>query len=157
VSAGALFTDQLAGARGQYLASALSLSGGVGGGVKPWVKPAHKLPMLVLWGGPTDNCLGLIHFNVISKTLEDELTRAGHFMVECVHNCGHAEPPFEPPAMLSKYAGLWDFVLDHPFWLGAGESPYNTAGLPSDIPPFCAIGAGAATPRTGACPDKPGC
>lgn len=157
VSAGALFTDQLAGARGQYLSSALSLSGGVGGGVKPWGKPAHKLPMIVLWGGPTDNCLGVIRFNVISKTLEDELTRDGHFLVECVHNCGHAEPPFETPAMLSKYAGLWDFVLDHPYWLKAGESPYKTSGLPSDMPSFCAIGAGSATPRTGVCPDKPGC
>lgn len=157
VSAGALFTDQLAGARSQYLASALSLSGGVGGGVKPWGKPAHKLPMMVLWGGPTDSCFGVIRFNVISKTLENELTRDGHFLLECVHNCGHAEPPFESPAMLSKYAGLWDFVLDHPFWLGAGESPYKTSGLPANMPSFCAIGAGSATPRTGVCPDKPGC
>ena len=79
---------------------ALSLSGGVGGGVKPWGKPAHKLPMMVLWGGPTDSCFGVIRFNVISKTLENELTRDGHFLLECVHNCGHAEPPNHRPGSL---------------------------------------------------------
>ncbi len=47
--------------------------------------------------------------------------------------------------------------IEPEFWLKAGESPYKTSGLPSDMPPFCAIGAGAATPRTGVCPDKPGC
>ena len=51
VSAGALFTSQLAQGRAQYLASAISLSGGVGeegsGVVKPWKTPARKVPMMV--------------------------------------------------------------------------------------------------------------
>src|SRR5207244_608253 len=43
VSAGALFTDQLVGARGEYLSSFLSLSGGVDGYAKPWGHSSHKI------------------------------------------------------------------------------------------------------------------
>jgi predicted esterase len=157
VSAGALFTDQLAAGRGQYLASALSLSGGVGSFAKPFGNPSHKMPFLVLWGGPNDKCVGIIDFNKASKDLEDALVKGGHFMVECVHNCAHAEPPVDPVPGFSRYASLWQFVFDHPYWLGAGESPYKAGGLPSVYPSWCAIGKGMAKPRTGACPNPPGC
>lgn len=157
VSAGALFTAQLAGKRSQYLSSALVLSGGVSGITKPFGTPAHKLPTMVLWGGSMDNCLGLVDFNDASKKLEDELIKGGHFFLECIHNCGHAEPPFDTPMGLSKYAGLWNFVFDHPYWLDPGVSPYTMVGLPTGMPGWCAIGKGKATPRTGMCPDKPGC
>ena len=157
VSAGAMFTDQLAAARSKYLASAMSLSGGVGGVAKPWGKPMRKLPMMVLWGGMKDNCLGLVNFEVASKNLEAELTRDKHFFLECVHNCGHAEPPLDAPAMMSKYASLWNFVFDHPYWLTDGDSPYLRTGVPTDFPSWCAIGAGKSVPRTGICPSKPGC
>ena len=157
VSAGALFTDQLATGRNQYLASALSLSGGVEGVAKKWGNPARKLPMLVLWGGAMDNCLGLVNFQTASKALETQLVKDGHFFVECVHNCGHAEPPLDAPAMMTKYAAFWEFVFAHPYWLGTGESPYKTSGLPAGMPSWCAIGAGSAPPRTGICTEKPGC
>ncbi len=157
VSAGALFTDQLATGRNKYLASAMSLSGGVEGVAKKWGNPPRKLPMLVLWGGSTDICAGLVNFQTASKALETQLVKDGHFFVECVHNCGHAEPPLEAPAMLSKYAAFWEFAFAHPYWLGTGESPYKASGLPSSYPSWCSIGAGSATPRTGMCPDKPGC
>ena len=157
VSAGALFTDQLATGRNQYLASALSLSGGVEGVAKKWGNPARKLPMLVLWGGAMDNCLGLVNFQTASKALETQLVKDGHFFVECVHNCGHAEPPLDAPAMMTKYAAFWEFVFAHPYWLGTGESPYKLSGLPAGMPSWCAIGAGSATPRTGVCTEKPGC
>ncbi len=156
VSAGALFTDQLAAARGKWLASAESLSGGVGGFVRPWGHPSHKLPMLVLWGGPTDACYNVINFQTESRALEDALASDGDFFVECIHNCGHGEPPFDAPMGLSRYAGLWDFVFDHPYWLKAGESPYRAGGLPAALPSWCGIGKGSAVPRTGAC-DPPGC
>ncbi|WP_434423622.1 hypothetical protein [Nannocystis pusilla] len=61
VSAGALFTSQLAGGRGDVLSSFMSLSGGTGGAIKPWTAPAHKMPAMVLWGGPDDFCI-LIDF-----------------------------------------------------------------------------------------------
>lgn len=157
VSAGALFTSQLAAGRNQFLASALSLSGGVGGFAKPWGRPSRKLPMLVLWGGSKDQCLGLVNFQTTSKALEAELVKDGHFLLECVHNCGHAEPPLDAVGALTKYAAFWDFVFAHPYWLGKGESPYKTSGLPTNFPAWCGLGAGSATPRTGICTEKPGC
>jgi predicted esterase len=149
VSAGALFTSAIvAPLRGQYLSSFLSLSGGVGGVIKPWQSSAHKMPAIVLWGGPTDNCAGLLSFEDLSHSLEDGLTADGHFFLECVHNCGHAQPPFDGAATTT--APLWRFILDHPYWLPDGESPYQS-GIPADVPTWCAIGAGSATPRTGEC------
>lgn len=161
VSAGALFTDQLASARSQYLASALSLSGGVGDGsgspVKPWGSPVHKLPMFVLWGGPLDICI-VINFQTGSRNLEAALQKDGNFILECVHNCKHGEPPMDAPPGMSKYASLWRFIFDHPYWLAPGDSPYKTSGIPTGagFPSWCGIGARSAVPRTGACP-APGC
>ena len=152
VSAGALFTDQLAAHRAHHISSFLSLSGGTGGVIRPWGKPDRKLPGLVLWGGPTDNCFGLLSFDTLSKTLEDDLTAEGNFFLECIHNCGHSEPPLDPPADgTSIYGALWGFFLDHPYWLGGGESPYQDSGLPANMPKWCDIGKGSATPREGPC------
>jgi len=157
VSAGALWTDQLAHRRSEYLSSFMSLSGGVGGlMIKPWQKPARAVPGMVLWGGPTDNCASVFSFQTLSKQLEKDLTDSGSFFLECVHNCGHSEPPFAS-GVSSKYQGLWDFVLDHPYWLPAGQSPYQTLGIPSSVPEWCGIGAGSAQPRTGACIDGSKC
>jgi predicted esterase len=156
VSAGALFTDQLAGGRGQYLASIVSLSGGTGGLIKPFGNPEHRMPAIVLWGGPTDNCFGVMNFEQSSKDLEQALTARNHFFLECVHNCGHAEPPIDAAPGLTSYASMWQFVLDHPYWLGPNESPY-AKGLPELFPSWCAIGAASAMPRTGVCPGSPGC
>jgi poly(3-hydroxybutyrate) depolymerase len=157
VSAGALFTDLLAGHRSEHLASFLSLSGGVGGVIRAWGNPAHKLPGMVLWGGPTDTCAGLFSFNSLSATLESALEKDGHFFLECVHNCGHAEPPMAGAAGFSKYQALWQFAKDHPYWLPAGASPYLTEGLPSAMPEWCGIGKGSAKPREGVCLDPSQC
>jgi hypothetical protein len=155
VSAGALFTDQLVGARSEYFSSFVSLSGGVAYPsptklLLPWTVPSHPLPALVLWGGSMDDCL-LIEFQPASKALEQDLSQQCSFMVECVHNCGHSEPPFTAAQGLTVYAALWEFALDHPYWLPTGTSPYTTGGLPPGMPTWCAIGAGNAVPRTGAC------
>ena len=158
VSAGALFTDQLIGARSDYLSSFISLSGGVSGGfIKPYASPPppHSAPGIVLWGGTSDICI-IINFQTCSQALEKDLTADCNFVVECIHNCGHGEPPFDPDAGTSLYAGLWQFALDHPYWLPQGTSPYTTKGLPTDMPAWCAIGVGNATPRTGMC-NPPGC
>jgi hypothetical protein len=52
---------------------------------------------------------------------------------------------------MTKYAGMWQFAFDHPFWLPAGQSPYTSKSLPTGMPDWCAIGAGNAVPRTGPC------
>ena len=50
-------------------------------------------------------------------------------------------------------AGMWEFALNHPFWLPAGQSPYLTTGLPAGMPEWCAIGGGNSIPRSGGgCP-----
>ncbi len=157
VSAGALFTQILASGRGELLSSFVSLSGGSGGLIQPWNGSDNKMPAMVLWGGPKDNCLGLMDFNQTSQTLESELAADGHFVLECIHNCGHAAPPFEVPNAPTAFAPMWEFVLQHPAWLTPGTSPYQTEGIPEAIPPWCGIGVGSATPRTGECAEGSQC
>lgn len=157
VSAGALFTSLLAGGRGEYLSSILSLSGGVGGFIKNWTSSPHQMPAMVLWGGQADNCFGLMDFEATSHNLEAGLQDDGHFFIECVHNCGHSEPPMEVPEALTKFTSLWEFMLDHPYWLEPGDSPYLDGGIPPSIPEWCGIGAGSAVQRTGECTEESGC
>jgi len=159
VSAGALWTQVLASKRGKYLSSIESLSGGEGSqGVRGWGGSEHKMPAMVLWGGPTDNCLGVFSFEALSKSLEKKLENQGHFVVECVHNCGHSVPPFEPlPSSPTTFGVLWEFVLDHPLWLKGGESPWKKDGFPDGFPGWCGMGVGKAVPRTGPCKDKSQC
>lgn len=162
VSAGALFTDQLAPARSNVIASFLSLSGGVAGSapscsvglpcLQPWTSPKQRdMPALVLWGGPMNTCV-VIDFQPASQNLEVALTAEGSFFIECEHNCEHNVPPFVAPAGMTQFAAFWDFVYDHPYWLPKGESPYKTRGLPSSFPSWCsAKGKGTAVERTGVC------
>ncbi len=155
VSAGALFTAQLASGRGQHLSSILSLSGGTGGAVlRPWGGSLHKMPAMVLWGGAQDFCVA-VDFNLASQDLEQNLEAEGHFVLECVHNCMHSAPPFEVGDGDTAFAPLWSFMMSHPYWLDAGDSPYLESGVPEDMPEWCAAGVGQATERVGECgPDQ---
>lgn len=158
VSAGALFTPVLAGQRGDYLSSMVILSGGTGGNlIQPWAGSAHKMAAMVLWGGPTDNCFTIMDFVKTSQDLEGNLASDGHFFLECIHNCGHSAPPFGDPNNRTEFAPMWEFVLDHPYWLAPGESPYTSEGIPASFPDWCGIGAGSATPRVGECTEPSGC
>jgi len=157
VSAGAMFSAMLASRHGEHLSSFISLSGGTGGNfVKPWTPAPNRMPALILWGGPQDICLG-VDFHENSQELEAALEADNHFIVECVHDCTHATPPFShlDPA-LPTYAPTWEFFLDHPFWMADGESPYRdyvelTGALPPAWPDWCAVGAGNAVIRDGVC------
>lgn len=158
VSAGALWTSQLATLRSQRLASMVSLSGGTGGIVRGWSTTPHRLPSLVLWGGPSDMYpanIPVMNFETASHDLEGALSTDGHFLLECTHNCGHAVPPFDAPASGALlFDTVWRFVLDHPYWLPAGKSPYAGKPLPAAYPAWCGQGKGSATPRPNgaACP-----
>jgi len=157
VSAGALWTSQLAIHRSEYLSSMISLSGGTGGdGIRPWRTSAHKLPSLVLWGGPRDECV-VLNFENLSRDLSGNLERDGHFLIECVHNCGHAVPPVTPVEGRSIFAPFWEFGFNHPYWLRDGESPYLETGLPEGFPSWCSIGRGSASMREGMCEGDSGC
>ena len=166
VSAGALFTDQLAQGRSTTLSSFLSMSGGVNDTIiRGWNTVPHPLPGIVLWGGdgpPTMDgvkdilgCLGIgMDFSVASKDMETALVANGNFFIECKHNCGHVEPPLPTPADgETPFAGMWEFAWNHPYWLAPGDSPYLTTGLPDTLPSWCGIGANSAVPRSGSgCP-----
>ncbi|MGE0790036.1 MAG: PHB depolymerase family esterase [Sandaracinaceae bacterium] len=158
ISAGALWSAQLLQLRSERLASAIILSGGVGPAttngfidVQGWRGAAHRTPVLLAWGGPTDACGA--DFNRASMNLGAALTSAGHFVEECLHNCGHAAPPVDPMVGLPI---LWRFALDHPYWLEDGESPYLAVGLPEGTPDWCATSYGGASIRTGACSSEGG-
>ncbi|MEM7157545.1 MAG: hypothetical protein AAF799_32195 [Myxococcota bacterium] len=151
VSAGGLFTTQLAAGRGQHLASFMSLSGGSGGAfVRPWSESAHTMPAMVLWGGEQDFCVA-IDFNTVSLELEADLTEDGHFILECIHNCMHTAPPFEVERGATTFAPMWEFAFAHPYWLEPGQSPYLETGVPPQMPEWCGIGMGGSTPREGEC------
>jgi len=153
VSAGALWTAQLAIERSTRLSSVVSLSGGTGDVVRPWKAAPHKVPALVLWGGSNDvypSNFPIVNFSNASKNLESGLSAGSHFVVECVHNCGHDVPPFDVPAAGSgalRFDTIWRFVLDHPYWLPAAASPYASKSLPAAFPAWCGKGVGSATPR----------
>jgi len=152
VSAGALYSAELVASRANRISSFVSVSGGVGSLSRPWGEPARKLPGLVLWGGPTDEYANY-DFNKASLELEDDLTSGGHFFLECVHNCGHDVPPLEAPAGGTKFDAFWRFIIDHPFWMGAGQSRWPSDGMPAGVPTWCGFGKGGAVPR----PDGSGC
>jgi len=152
VSAGALWGNRLANARADRLSSFVSVSGGSGGAFPAWGSVGHRLPAMVLWGGPTDTC-GPFSFDSASRSLESSLSRDGHAVIDCVHNCGHALPPFESG---DPFYPIVHFGLNHPFWLEAGETPYD-AGLPEFFPTWCAVGAAGATPRSGMCAAPSAC
>lgn len=148
ISAGALMTAQLASRRSHVLSSFVSLSGGVGGLARDWTPAPRKLPALVMWGGPDDmypDDIPLAHFDQLSQQLEAGMS--GHLVMECVHNCGHDLPPFDPPlAGAPEFDLIWRFLLDHPFWLPAEQSVYRQV-MPPAAPAWCALGVGAAAPR----------
>jgi hypothetical protein len=143
VSAGGLWVTYLSTtSHVQWLAAVESLSGGLGEEpvlFKMEFKPQpNKFAALVLWGGPTD-WLGL-SFEQASKKYRDALRADGHFVMECVHDKGHAMPPITPPSDgTTKFKPLWEFMLDHPYGLPAGASPYLKTGLPPDMPSWCKI------------------
>lgn len=158
VSAGALWTSQLAQRRAEHLASVVIMSGGVGPGassfvdVRPWTGAKHAMPALVGWGGPTDACAA--NFDTAARNLEQKLAPGGHFVLECVHNCGHAAPPVDDPAVGVRV--LFRFALDHPYWLSPGTSPWRSA-MPEGTPSWCAVGAGNAKRRVGTCDGVKSC
>ena len=141
VSAGGLWTAFLGQRRGQYLSSNLAFSGGYptefGAAWWSWMASPHRFASLVLWGGPSDQ-LG-IDFHQASLRYIDELKGDGHFLVRCEHTGGHGVPPPEPGQTEPPFAVIFQFILDHPYWLD-GTSPLQAEGIPADWPGYCIVG-----------------
>ncbi|MBX3192135.1 MAG: hypothetical protein KF819_34420 [Labilithrix sp.] len=144
VSAGALWATYVSTTEhANRFAGIESLSGGLGADpVGVWkmkyVPQANKFPALVLWGGSQD--VLAVDFAKSSMSYRDELRKDSHFVVQCIHDAGHAIPPVDPPANgTTRFAVLWQFMLDHPYGLAPGDSPYKTKGLPAVFPSWCKV------------------
>ena len=142
VSAGALWVTYLSTTdKVDHLAAVESLSVGLGQ-VGPWTMQyaaqPNKFPAIVLWGGPSDWLV--VDFAAASQKYRDALRQDDHFVVECTHDAGHAMPPIPVPTDGgTRFVMLWQFMLDHPYGLPPGTSPYQEAGLPSSFPSWCQI------------------
>lgn len=143
VSAGALWLTWLSSTEVvDYLASVMSLSGGLGEAYGYWAMeftPRERVfPAFVLNGGSGD-WLGL-DFHGASERYVEALQEDGHFVVACEHDAGHDMPPMEAPVEGgTKFHALWQFMLDHPYGTAAGTSPYDETGLPETYPEWCWI------------------
>lgn len=125
MSAGGLFTSFLAMHRSEDLASTVQFSGGVQNG--QYSQPQTQLPMMLVWGGPTDT-FSSYNFHTATIEFSQSLRDDGHFIVECEHSAGHLPPDNAGPM-------AWTFLKDHP--RGLSPEPWST--LPASLPAFCEI------------------
>jgi poly(3-hydroxybutyrate) depolymerase len=124
MSAGGLWTTYLTVYRSELLASTAPLSGGVN--TAQYVSPTRALPVMVVWGGPSDT-YGTLSFDTTSRDFSSALQSDGSFVVECMHTAGHVIP-----AAAAEYT--WQFFKDHPY--GVDPLPY-VDGLPESMPSYC--------------------
>lgn len=142
VSAGGLWVTFLSSTEQvDHFAAIESISGGLGDVFGAWrmeyTPQENVFPSLVLWGGPLDWLA--LSFQDASLRLIDELRSHDHFVVQCTHEAGHGVPPIEVPEGDTKFRSLWRFMMDHPYGLEPGWSPYLETGLPDVFPEWCSI------------------
>ena len=129
-SAGALWTTFLLTKRGEYLASAVTFSGGVGLGVS-YETPGYNLPVLVVWGGTNDTYGGggfTISFQDESENLIQNLTSDGHFVGKCDHGGGHTVP-------FGGSSWAQEFLFAHTW--NDGSSPFQEEVPDGVFPEYC--------------------
>jgi hypothetical protein len=150
VSAGALWTDQLAHLRSQYLSSFISLSGGVGGfAIKPWGNPQRAIPGMCC--GWSHRWRGAVQLRDAVKSWRN-LTQGSHFLLECI--AADTPATFRRRPEL-KYEGLWHScsipVLAHACAFALrNRGSFHVARVVRHR-------RGNATPKTGACIDPSQC
>lgn len=128
-SAGGLMASAMAVQRSSYVAAAAPNSGGLTRGQTTTLEdPAHVPAMMTLHGGEGDTVI--VNFGETSARLQDVITAAGGFGVDCNHSSGHCGAP----ATLHERG--WEFMQAHPF--GTSPSPYAGA-LPGLFPDYCTI------------------
>ncbi|MEZ4473740.1 MAG: PHB depolymerase family esterase [bacterium] len=128
-SAGALWSSYLVVHRAEYLTAALILSGGTNAFL-PYRTPAYRLPVLLAWGGPTDQYGGVVDFQQTTFDMRDHLRADGHFVVTCEHAGGHVPPP--------GVAG-WGYAFLTQHRIRDTQSPLTAADLEADYPAGCTL------------------
>ena len=128
MSAGGLWSTWLTVHRADTLASSLVMSGGTGQ-VVYYETPAQPIPVLVMWGGPSDTYnegAMQVDFDTQSVQFSEALQADGHLVVECDHGQGHTIP-------LDGIGTIADWLLPHAY---AEPSPFEDGDL-SDLPRYC--------------------
>ncbi|MCA9527247.1 MAG: hypothetical protein KC549_13235, partial [Myxococcales bacterium] len=128
-SAGALWSSYLVVHRAEYLTAALILSGGTNAFL-PYRTPAYRLPVLLAWGGPTDQYGGVVNFQETTLQMRDRLRADGHVVVTCEHTGGHVPPP-------GVATWGYEFLMLHQ--IRDASSPLTATGLGPAYPEGCVL------------------
>ncbi len=127
MSAGGLHTAQMSFRRSNYIASAVTYSGGISFGKPPDKELSNKFAAMIFHGGPDD--VVVISFQQASNTYKTQLTNSGRFAFICNHGNGHNIP-------MAATGSVWQFFQDHPW--GTTPFPYES-GLPAGFPAYCEL------------------
>ena len=125
-SAGALATSQAAIRRASYIASTVTISGGLYSESTPSDAPDQVVSAMIFHGGPSDVAGGL-EFEGASEIFRTVIENRGGYALMCNHGMGHF--------YTSDRNVAFDFMMAHPF--GTDPSPFETEGLPSWVPAYC--------------------
>jgi poly(3-hydroxybutyrate) depolymerase len=125
-SAGGLMAGALALERSRYIAGATPNSGGIVGARRRLQDPTRVPAVFTMHGGATDTVR--INFGEASAALDEVITDAGGFAVDCDHQSGHCM------ADLGLRQAAWTFLKAHPF--GTHPSPWADA-FPPAVPAYC--------------------
>ena len=127
MSAGGLQTSQFSFRRSNYIASAMTYSGGIWscGFPPPNQDPSNKFAAMIFHGGVSD--IVVISFKTASECYKNLLTSNGNFAFICDHGMGHTIPT-------GARDSVWQFFQDHRY--GFDPSIYES-GFPADFPSYC--------------------
>lgn len=117
--------------RASYMASTITYSGGVYGGVTPDTDDAAP-STLAFHGGPSDE-VGGVPFNQASALYASQVRDRGGYALECDHGTGHGYP--DNVDGVFRRADTYNFLMDHPW--GVTPLPYPGDGIPEWVPPYC--------------------
>jgi poly(3-hydroxybutyrate) depolymerase len=128
-SFGGLWTTHLTLARSTVLATSFVMSGGTSPFIIPYDTPERDLPVMLMWGGPTDTYgegAEVVRFEDMSLAFSEELRDDGHYVAHCVHDGGHTVP-LDIHDVLSRWLDAHTYGEASPF-----------AGSFDGFPSYCA-------------------
>lgn len=127
MSAGGLNTAQASFRRSNYIASAVTYSGGISYLAPAIQNEENRFAAMIFHGGDDD--VYVLDFQDTSEAFLRMLQENGHFAFVCNHGRGHTIPA-------DATGSVWRFFQDHPF--GTDPSPYE-GGLPEGFASYCSL------------------